>query len=304
MGSSIKQKSFSALKYMQSFKMDSYISIGLLIFASTSGIQGQSILCVMTHCLSEITECAIDTPCMDVLMCLKDCDPDDATCPYGCGMGGEAGKNPHFINLLYCMVDNNCMGTYEDSGACLAEDDQALDLTDYDLVAGDWWTVWGQNCGQTDQWGEWSGAMDWIPCSHARFLQLDDGEWINNTTFCANAGSGDYCEGTPLVTIPKVYWTNPGVLRHDYPQSEAPIVPQIEDWKWLWISEDNQWSVVVWCGYNPMLEYNGAFVLSRSRSDGTLPADLEPTIREQLTKYGMNLDEMCLINSLECDPNP
>ena len=102
----------------------------------------------MTHCLSEITECAIDTPCMDVLMCLKDCDPDDATCPYGCGMGGEAGKNPHFINLLYCMVDNNCMGTYEDSGACLAEDDQALDLTDYDLVAGDWWTVWGQNCGQ------------------------------------------------------------------------------------------------------------------------------------------------------------
>jgi len=237
-------------------------------------------------------------------MCLKDCDPDDATCPYGCGMGGEAGKNPHFINLLYCMVDNNCMGTYEDSGACLAEDDQALDLTDYDLVAGDWWTVWGQNCGQTDQWGEWSGAMDWIPCSHARFLQLDDGEWINNTTFCANAGSGDYCEGTPLVTIPKVYWTNPGVLRHDYPQSEAPIVPQIEDWKWLWISEDNQWSIVVWCGYNPMLNYNGAFVLSRSRSDGTLPADLEPTIREQLTKYGMNLDEMCLINSLECDPNP
>lgn len=284
--------------------MDSYISIGLLIFASTSGIQGQSILCVMTHCLSEITECAIDTPCMDVLMCLKDCDPDDATCPYGCGMGGEAGKNPHFINLLYCMVDNNCMGTYEDSGACLAEDDQALDLTDYDLVAGDWWTVWGQNCGQTDQWGEWSGAMDWIPCSHARFLQLDDGEWINNTTFCANAGSGDYCEGTPLVTIPKVYWTNPGVLRHDYPQSEAPIVPQIEDWKWLWISEDNQWSIVVWCGYNPMLNYNGAFVLSRSRSDGTLPADLEPTIREQLIKYGMNLDEMCLINSLECDPNP
>ena len=46
------------------------------------------------------------------------------------------------------MVDNNCMGTYEDSGVCLAEDDQALDLTDYDVVAGDWWTVYGQNCGQ------------------------------------------------------------------------------------------------------------------------------------------------------------
>ena len=81
------------------------------------------------------------------------------------------------------------------------------------------------------------------------------------------------------MTIPNVYWSSPGVLRHDYPQAEAPVVPQIEDWKWMWISDDNNWSVVVWCGSNPMLEYNGAFVLSRTRSDGTLPADLEPTIR-------------------------
>ena len=79
---------------------------------------------------------------------------------------------------------------------------------------------------------------------------------------------------------------------------------QIEDWKWMWISEDNLWAVVVWCGSNPMLEYNGAFVLSRHRSDGTLPADLEPTIRDVLVKYGMNLDNMCLVNSLECPINP
>ena len=82
-----------------------------------------------------------------------------------------------------------------------------------------------------------------------------------------------------FVTAPNVYWSSPGVLRHDYPQSEAPVIPQIEDWKWMWISEDNQWSVVVWCGSNPMLDYNGAFMLSRSRSDGSIPADLEPTIR-------------------------
>ena len=31
---------------------------------------------------------------------------------------------------------------------------------------------------------------------------------------------------------------------------------------------------------------------------------IQSFFREQLTKYGMNLDEMCLINSLECDPNP
>ena len=76
-----------------------------------------------------------------------------------------------------------------------------------------------------------------------------------------------------------VYWSSPGVLRHDYPQSEAPVVPQIEDWKWMWVSEDNNWAVVVWCGSNPMLDYNGALVLSRTRSDGTLPPELEPVIR-------------------------
>ena len=107
-------------------------------------------------------------------------------------------------------------------------------------------------------------------------------------------------QGDLLVTVPVVYWTNPGVLRHDYPQSEAPIVPQIEDWKWMWVSEDNNWAVVVWCGYNPVLDYNGGFVLSRTRSDGTIPTELEPVIREELAKYGMDLDSMCLTDSTGC----
>ena len=111
-----------------------------------------------------------------------------------------------------------------------------------------------------------------------RFLQLEDDSWINNTTYCPGTAEGGEC-GEVLVTAPKVYWSSPGVLRHDYPQSEAPIVPQIEDWKWMWVSEDNLWAVVIWCGSNPMLEYNGAFVLHRQRSDGTLPTELEPVIR-------------------------
>ena len=53
-----------------------------------------------------------------------------------------------------------------------------------------------------------------------------------------------------------------------------------------------------------MLDYNGAFVLSRHRSDGTIPADLEPSIRTVLEKYGMNLDDMCLVNSSQCSINP
>ena len=61
------------------------------------------------------------------------------------------------------------------------------------------------------------------------------------------------------------------------------------------------WAVVVWCGSNPVLEYNGAFVLSRNRSDGTIPAELEPEIREQLELHGMSLDTMCLTDSTQCE---
>ena len=98
-------------------------------------------------------------------------------------------------------------------------------LTESWQVAGDWWTVWGQSCGQEDEHGVWAGAYDWYPCSHARFFQVEEGEWINNTTYCA--GSDSNCVGDPLVTAPQVYWSSPGVLRHDYPQSEAPVIPQV-----------------------------------------------------------------------------
>ena len=49
-------------------------------------------------------------------------------------MGAEAGKNKHFTDLLQCMVENKCFDRYEESGSCLATDDQALDFADYDKV--------------------------------------------------------------------------------------------------------------------------------------------------------------------------
>ena len=64
-------------------------------------------------------------------------------------------------------------------------------------MSGDWWTVYGQSCGQVDSHGDWGGAHDWVPCSHARFLQVEqeeflqveEEEWINNTTFCVGSDS-------------------------------------------------------------------------------------------------------------------
>ena len=73
---------------------------------------------------------------------------------------------------------------------------------------------------------------------------------------------------------------------------------QIEDWKWVWISGD--WAVVVWCGSNPMLEYNGGFVLSREKSDGTLPPELEGEIKNILETFGMKLEGMCRTDSTGC----
>ena len=88
----------------------------------------------MTKCLTEFTKCSFDKECMDILTCLSGCEVGDAECAFTCGMGTEAGKNPHFQALLMCMVEQNCMDKYDNSGECLATDAQALPITDYDLV--------------------------------------------------------------------------------------------------------------------------------------------------------------------------
>ena len=75
--------------------------------------------------------------------------------------------------------------------------------------------------------------------------------------------------------------------------------PQIEDRKFMWLSGD--WAIVVWCGYNPVQKFNGAFVMSRNRSDGTIPGDLVDEVRDQLDMLGISLDNMCLTDSTQCE---
>ena len=96
------------------------------------------------------------------------------------------------------------------------------DITDIEQVQGDWWVLKGQNCGQDDIW---HGAYDWYPCQHGRFEKVDEGYWINNTTYCN--GNNNECTSDLIVTIPKLSIPSPGVVRHDYPEGEAPIVPQV-----------------------------------------------------------------------------
>ena len=163
-----------------------------------AGTDCQGTMCILTHCLGQFTSCMADSQCRDILNCLGACEPTDAECGFTCGMGSEAGKNPHFVALLACMVEHDCFERYAESGACLAGDSEALQTTDYGLVEGDWWTVYGQSCGQTDSHGEWAGSYDWYPCSHARLGQGEQG-WVNNTTYCP--GSDSVCSVRSVLTL-------------------------------------------------------------------------------------------------------
>ena len=251
--------------------------------------------CIATHCFLQLGQCVLDSQCYKVLTCLQECAdaPDQAGCAFGCGM---LDGNEHFRNLLKCMVENDCMVKYDDDGLCLATNDQALQsITDIEQVKGDWWVLKGRNCGQDDVW---PGGYDWYPCQHARFAKVDEGYWINNTTYCN--GKDSTCTSDTIVTIPRLELIAPGVVRHDYPEGEAPIVPQVEDWKFVAIP-DPDWALVIWCGSNPVLKYNGAFVISRHRSLNELTEDIELQLMEATEKFGIDYGAMCVSDNTKCE---
>ncbi len=62
------------------------------------------------------------------------------------------------------------------------------------------------------------------------------------------------------------------------------------------------WAFVVWCGSNPALDYNGAFVVTRNRNLDPL-ADLpevEAELRAAAEAVGINYDDMCVTDNTEC----
>ena len=61
---------------------------------------------------------------------------------------------------------------------------------------------------------------------------------------------------------------------------------------------------VMWCGTNPALDYNGAFVLSRSKSHSGITRETETLFRDVARKHGVNYDEMCISDNSACPDNP
>ena len=61
---------------------------------------------------------------------------------------------------------------------------------------------------------------------------------------------------------------------------------------------------VMWCGTNPALDYNGAFVLSRHKTQASISQETEQVFREVATKHGVDYDAMCVSDNTQCPDNP
>merc|ERR1712107_904271 len=118
-------------------------------------------------------------------------------------------------------------------------------MGDLKQVEGDWWVTRGISCGQEG----WRGGFDIYPCQHARYFRTETG-WVNNITFSSK----------------------PGIIQLDY-TNDVPLLPQVENWK-IVSFPSNDYMMVFWCGTNPALDYNGGFVVSRSRTEEGMPAEV------------------------------
>jgi len=250
-------------------------------------------ICIALHCGLQSGACILDSTCFSALQCMQGCSgrPDESQCQFECEMTIGFG-NPAFENLIRCMADNDCFPEVPPDGLCLAGAEDALqDITSLEDVAGEWWVVRGVNCGQDDVW---SGAYDWYPCQHARYVVIDDG-WVNNTTYCG--GRDSTCTTDTIVTIPHATLPSPGLIRLDY--DDAPLLPQVEKWHIVSLPEEN-FMFVIWCGENPALNYNGAFVVSRTRTQENMSEETEAEFRRIAEKFGIDYDAMCLTDNTSC----
>lgn len=63
---------------------------------------------------------------------------------------------------------------------------------------------------------------------------------------------------------------------------------------------DPDWALVIWCGRNAVLNYNGAFVISRNRNLNELTPEVENELRVAAEKFGIDFDGMCVTDNTNC----
>jgi len=269
----------------------------LLALLSMGLTSAQDLGCIALHCSLQMGVCVLDHDCRLTLECMGTCSgrPDEAQCQFECEMTIGNG-NEAFISLLQCMATHGCLPDLPPDGHCLAgPEDTVQEIQAIDQVAGDWWVVRGVNCGQDSTW---AGGYDWYPCQHERYLVLEEG-WINNTTYCG--GKEDSCTTDQIVTIPHATMPSPGLIRLDY--DDEPLLPQVE--KWHIVSRPQEdFMFVMWCGTNPALDYNGAFVLSRGRTQEGMTEATLAEFQGVASVHGISWEDMCVSDNSACPENP
>lgn len=254
--------------------------------------------CLFLHCPVQVAACVLDSGCLATLTCMAECQgrPDMAQCQYTCEMTLGLG-NLAFKHVLECMVEHHCMDQLPDDGICLAGPEDTLqNVTQLEQVSGSWWVIRGVNCGQDEVW---AGAYDWYPCQHERYIQLEEGDWVNNTTYCG--GSDSDCSTAQFVTTPHATLPSPGLIRLDY--DDVPLLPQVEKWHIVsWPEPD--FMMVLWCGETPILNYNGGFILSRGRTETGMLPETESAFRSTCSQLGIDYDAMCVSDTSQCPDQP
>jgi len=250
------------------------------------------------HCPLKAVTCVTDLRCLQAVACINTCMLDNlhawdkvAQCAYLCEMT-HGYENEPLHDLLNCMLANGVLEQYPQDGPCLGGDGDAVGhVTSMADIQGDWWVVFGVNCGAPP----YPGGYDWYPCQHERFLLQENGQWINNVTYCG--GGQDTCTTDIIVTIANVSMPAPGVVHHDY--VDAPLAPQSEDWRLVSFPHPD-YAFMMWCGRLPVLDYAGGIVISRHRSAEDMPAEVEAEFKAAAAKFGLEWSNLCPSNNKHC----
>lgn len=100
--------------------------------------------------------------------------------------------------------------------------DTTSEITSLDQIQGDWWILKGQNCGQDELW---NGGYDAYPCQLESFIQLENGDWVRNTTYCF--GHDNTCTSPTINIAPPATLESPGVVRTTY--FETPLYLDMDE---------------------------------------------------------------------------
>ena len=84
---------------------------------------------------------------------------------------------------------------------------------------------------------------------------------------------------------------------------DEPLLPQIEKWHLVSQPQDD-FMFVMWCGTNPALDYNGAFILSRDKTLAGIRPETEAEFRSVARSHGVDYDDMCVSDNTNCPDNP